>query len=231
MCNWNLWMRRTEPVVEIRVITKKYFAHVPTDCRCPLKIHRHSYFPEAASAGLRFIKSSGDAKNSHLLKFHWRFQAGRQLKGQFAEAGEFPSLYSVRLLSLGFFFKYDYLPRASRFRATRGNQFLRPIRWTLSKNCAQRFLSGRRSRHGTKRKLSEWELDETPALRAYGKVDGRIKDATGWKLQKLFLFHRPARAINDIAAGASVVAVMGKELHGELKESSGRLAVSHSLLC
>lgn len=90
MCNnmqLKFWNKTDQPGVEICVIMKKYFAHVPTDCRCPLKIYRHSYFPEAASAGLRFIKSSGDAKNSHLLKFHWRFQAGRQLKGQFAEAG------------------------------------------------------------------------------------------------------------------------------------------------
>jgi len=36
--------------VGIRIITKKYFAHVSTDCRCSLKIYRHSYFPDAASA-------------------------------------------------------------------------------------------------------------------------------------------------------------------------------------
>lgn len=91
-------------------------------------IYRNSYFPEAASAGLRFIKSSGDAKNSHLLKFHWRFQAGRHLKGQFVEAGNpaLPLHRVVRLSSPGFFFKCDYLPRASRLHVTRWNQFLCP---------------------------------------------------------------------------------------------------------
>lgn len=92
----------------------------------------HSYFPEAASAGLWFIKSFGDAKNSHLLKFHWRFQADRQLKGQFVEASNPASasfVYCRSAFSLNATIYHELRGFALRAGTSPSG------RWTLSKNC------------------------------------------------------------------------------------------------
>lgn len=101
-------------------------------------IHRHSYFPEAASAGLRFIKSFGDAKNSHLLKFHRRFQAGQQLKGQFVEASNpAPTSFVYR--------RSAFSLNTTIYHELRGFalELLRPAVGPYPRTANRHFLSGR----------------------------------------------------------------------------------------
>jgi len=111
-----------------------YFAHASHGLSiCPLKIYTDILtFRKQRRQALRFIKSFGDAKNFHLLKFHWRFQAGRQLKGQFVEASN-PAPASFVYRRSAFSLNTTIYHELRGFALHAGTS---PSgRWTLSKNC------------------------------------------------------------------------------------------------
>lgn len=111
------------------------------------------------------------------------------------------------------FLKYDYLQRASRFSLSLAeNRFLHPHVGSYPRCRIRRSLSDRRRRSAQKRRErpSKQDRDETLALYAYGKVDGRIKNATGCKLQKFISC--ATHTIKNTVADASIVItiIMGK---------------------